>query len=194
MPGKAWTREKEIELTELASSGDLSAAQMSIRLGVSRNSVIAKMQRMSIPSLYNVKLQESSFKKALLRKNIKKRMYNFSSEIKRTKKMVKNLNPMNHPSFNSPNVFSKKLADLQANECRWPVEDNGRVATLFCAKHTCGNYCTEHTAISIDTKKNISIPEQNVKIFQFKPINWASYSRKPDIDLQNLPISISSTG
>jgi len=189
MPGKAWTREKEDELRGLASSGALSAAQMSIKLGVSRNSVIAKMQRLGVPSLFNEKLRESSFGKIQRKKKIQR-----DTEKKKTEKRSNDFSFLNNPIFHSPTIFSKKLSELQPSECRWPVEDNGKISTLFCAKHACGTYCTEHATKAFDPKKKIHEIRKPAELLQFVPKNWASYSPKRRSDMSDIPVYISNLG
>jgi hypothetical protein len=136
MAGKAWPSEKEQALRELASSGQLNALKMSIELGVSRNSVIAKMQRLGIPSLYKAKIQENSLKKMILKKK------------KTPEKLKADSVHINHESFNSPTPESKSLYDLTHNECIWPVQCDGKISRLFCGKLAEGSYCIEHTELA----------------------------------------------
>lgn len=159
MPGKVWTDEQVEKLKELASSGNLSAAQMSIKLGVSRNSVIAKMARMQIPSLFNSKLKARNNRKKIPKKKISKY----------SERTARDFSSINHISFKTPTIFSKNLYDLGINECRWPVSDNGKIADLFCARRACGPYCEEHTSISQSKK----IKERKTKnLLQFQLKSW----------------------
>lgn len=134
MPGKYWDTEREGRLRELALKGNLSAAEMGKDLGVSRNSIIAKMQRLGIPSKY-------FDTKANMRKKIIKK----KKEVKQTKPDTKYIN---HDSFNCPTSTSKKMIDLSLNECKWAVYGNLPIEYLFCADYTEGSYCEYHTGLS----------------------------------------------
>jgi len=98
------------------------------------------MQRLQIPSKYNEKLLASSFKKALLKEKKKRNM--------EKKKTCKDLSALHDKSFYTGGSDSKTMFDLGPNDCRWPVEDNGKVATMFCAKKAIGSYCKEHAEIA----------------------------------------------
>lgn len=142
MPGKKWTPERELILKELAKKGTLNASEIGYQLGVSRDSVIGKMQRLGITSIY---VEQKS--RRIKEKNITKRFKVTRHESKPDMKF------MNHPSFHSPTPTSRPLSEIH-NECLWCVQDKPK---LFCGEpiHK-GHYCKEHYQIAY---KKVSLSE-----------------------------------
>lgn len=138
MPGKYWNKELEDRLMQLASNGRLSAAEIGEDLGMTRNSVIAKMKRMEIPSKY---------KKPPSKSKIIKKIMKFKKHNKPDTKVL------DHPSFNSPTSKAKRMIDLGVFECRWAVCGDKPSEYLFCGEHADGPYCQDHKELSY-SKRN----------------------------------------
>lgn len=138
-----WNDER-IERLKLLWAKGLSASQVAALLDhkPSRNAVIAKVHRLKLPSRETiVRLKEVSKRKKKKPKNITMKLDFLKPEIE----------PL--PLPRSDDIARKSLADLEGNECRFPVGDPKEQGFGFCALEIVPgkSYCAGHLARCVDT-------------------------------------------
>lgn len=126
-----WTDEKVTELHRLASETDMSLSEMADELGVTRNTVVGKLNR--TPDILQAYRDR---RPARPNKDRIGRPY-------KTKRDLKVL----------PGIH---LRDLKRSACRWPLWD-GRDDPAFmqycgAKQDGCGDYCAEHRAAAYQKK------------------------------------------
>ena len=154
----AWTDKMVEELKSLWQTG-LTTNEIAKQLGVSKNSIVGKVHRLSLLS------RPSPIRK----KDEKKRVRKVKKET--TKAPLQEVLPLteNEPEVETAknitsapvetiadkiveniNEYNVKLTDLDNHTCRWPIGDPKDENFHFCGKKvkTGQTYCEEHAAIA----------------------------------------------
>lgn len=140
MTGKVWTDDRVEKLKELAHDGIFSATQIGVRLGgLTRNQVLGKCDRMGI------KLTGGGCPTAVRSRNTK------LQHQKRRAAAGKPVAPMAVEPLPLPqadDIARKTLADLEPNECRFPIGHLDEPGFGFCALERVSGlpYCAGHAA------------------------------------------------
>lgn len=124
----SWTAERVARLRELSARG-LSARQIGIELGVSRNAVISKANRIGLGPRRCVK----SGPKPKHPPGPKKRTSGLPKPVQTI--------------LTTPATEPIRFMDLKPHHCRWPLGDE---LIMFCGvpKLETGSYCAYHTRLS----------------------------------------------
>lgn len=129
----SWTPEKTQKAIELASKKK-TAREIAKEIGMTRNAVIAKLNRIRVP----LKIK----KYITVRKNGVGYIV-----IERPKAEAKKLNK---ELFENPQEDSIHFLDLTRTTCRWPVSEDNKI---YCGKYTESTYCDFHSRIAYTGKK-----------------------------------------
>lgn len=159
-----WTEEKLLLLKTLINNGDgLTATEIGIKIGVSRNAIIGKCNRLKLKlpnhqGMGNEQVRKFTRKRILAK--AKKHGKKANPRVKQKQKvnpvekteesrqpltMGDDVKPISQRSGSDKAVYS-----LGSNHCRWPHGHPKSKEFHFCsAKTELGKvYCTEHMAMS----------------------------------------------
>lgn len=143
--GGAWTDAKVAHLKMLIATTTMSAHQMGKALGgLNRSQVLGKCNRMGL-TLPGADLRKAKKCNTLPPKT--KRSSLLAPRIPaRVSRVPAVFEPIPGPKVDD--VARKSLADLEANECRFPVGDPGTKGFGFCASERVPGlpYCAGHAA------------------------------------------------
>jgi GcrA cell cycle regulator len=154
-----WTPDREARAVRLYLQEGLTAAEVAEALGadVSRAAVIGKIRRLGFSKRQTRSATAADVvtvrRPAAARPRIERRL-------------PPPRPPMPLPPLREvgPTGAPRPLACLQANACRWPIDDPGpgrMHLTLFCAGHAAdGVYCAAHRALS-SNRPNAPCPRQS---------------------------------
>ena len=136
--GRTWTAER-IEQLKSGFAAGLSCSQIADELGVSRNAVIGKLNRLRL----------SRFDRATVRQRPRKvslrlvTQHDILSALRAEPPPVAEEIPIDHADRCS-------LAELSEGKCRWPISDPGTRDFGFCGGKAVGGlpYCAAHARIA----------------------------------------------
>jgi GcrA cell cycle regulator len=144
-PGTTWTRERVEQLKVLTHAG-LSCAQIGRRLGVSRNAVIGKLNRLGLargrtpaaprtpsPSNAGPRLRRPGI---MAQRQILRAVY---AEA-----------PVPAEDATIAGAERCSLLDLAKGKCRWPISDPGAADFAFCGNAAVSGlpYCCAHARLA----------------------------------------------
>jgi GcrA cell cycle regulator len=151
----AWTEERFEQAKKLWSQGE-SASQIGAKLGLTRNSVLAKLWRAGLVK----KSDRPSTKASRIPRKPARRMFNSppaATPQPRTAFTKPRAEPFEGPVFDVdpivvheeldiPLAERKSLVDLEANDCRWPIGDPKHKDFHFCGRSKVAGlpYCEHH--------------------------------------------------
>lgn len=144
--GGAWTDAKVAHLKMLIATTTLSAHQMGKALGgMNRSQVLGKCNRMGLT------LPGADLRKARKCNTLPPKTKRSTPLTPRTPARVSRVPDFVFEPIPGPNVEDvarKALADLEANECKFPVGDPGTSGFGFCASERVPGlpYCAGHAA------------------------------------------------
>jgi GcrA cell cycle regulator len=126
-----WTKERIAQLCELRDQG-FSAEQIAAKIGVTRNAVIGKVNRLGL-----VKQDTRPKTVRKLKPHIRNARLEPAVQAK----------PLPLPVLDSKSDAPVTLLDLEPHHCRWPVSD---APFMFCggAKQDGSSYCEYHADIA----------------------------------------------
>lgn len=168
MSGKVWTDDRVEKLKELAHDGIFSATQIGVRLGgLTRNQVLGKCDRMGI------KLTGGGVPSAVRSRNTK------LQHQKRKAAAGKPITPIAVEPLPLPqaeDIARKTLAELEPNDCKFPVGDPGAPGFGFCASERVPGlpYCAGHAARCFVPPNNMKSQSKDTSVLSAIPVRNAS--------------------
>lgn len=149
-----WTEDRVQNLKTLWSDKGLSATQIAIRMGVSRNAVLGKVHRLGLPGRAAPRIPEPRRAPAARPKASKpqpRQQLNFRrADTARPSKPDVSLRVISRlvVSKDIPEPLRLDLLDLQQDSCRWIYGDPKEPGFHFCghAKAAGAPYCSFHAA------------------------------------------------
>lgn len=148
----AWTDKMVEDLKKLWLDG-LSTSEIAKKLGISKNSVVGKVHRLSLsgrPSPIKKKEEEIERAAAARAKKIKETQAKeaLAVEIEEETITVSVEKPATKAAVRADNLI--RVTDLDSHTCRWPLGDPRDENFHFCGKkvRTGQTYCDEHSAIA----------------------------------------------
>lgn len=145
----AWTDRMVEELKSLWQTG-LTTSEIAKKLGVSKNSIVGKVHRLSLsgrPSPIKKKEEIKKTKAIKIKRAEKKPVA--APEPKEAPAPAEKALPEKHIK-NEEKSDIVRLTDLDNHTCRWPLGDPKDENFHFCGKktRTGQTYCDEHSAIA----------------------------------------------
>jgi GcrA cell cycle regulator len=139
-----WSDAAVETLTVLWTAGDLSAAAIARRLGVTRNAVLGKVHRLGLsqgrsprPRLSNPKRAKPRPRRAPARPPPATRLVTGQAQTREATAAVPHA------------PLAARLEDLPAHACRWPIGDPKRPDFGFCGRRVeAGPYCGPHRGLA----------------------------------------------
>ena len=139
-PG-AWTDDAVETLTRLWRQGDLSAAMIAHRLGVTRNAVLGKIHRLGLsqPRRPRPLAIGPPPRPAKTRPVASARRAPASAPVRTSAR----------PSVETAPGLIARLEDLPARACHWPLGDPQAADFAFCGRRAePGPYCPAHAGVA----------------------------------------------
>lgn len=150
--GGAWDEDRVARLRELLMLGK-TASQIAYALGgkITRSAVIGKVHRLG-PAL-NVETKSARDRKLDRARSSGKRRASKPKQPATIRVMI----PEPIPQRREDDVARKQLADLDRNDCKFPVGDPGTPGFGFCASGRVEGlpYCADHAARCYVTPNNL---------------------------------------
>ena len=143
-PGATWTRERVEQLKSLTDAG-LSCAQIARRLGVSRNAVIGKLNRLGLSRGRVPAAPRAAAPPAGPRLR--------RPSIMAQRQILRAVYAEAPPPPEAVTVVAAErcsLLDLAKGKCRWPISDPGAADFAFCGNAAVSGlpYCTGHARLA----------------------------------------------
>jgi GcrA cell cycle regulator len=127
----AWPEWRTERLRELMAPRNLTAQQIAIELGITRNAVIGKCHRLKLP----LPMRPAA-----------------APERKRKPRLKPIWKPRPAPAVTvcAPVAGAVSMIDLTSQTCRWPLWEDDRAPRLYCGAQviTGGSYCREHSGLA----------------------------------------------
>lgn len=141
----SWTEDRVERLRSLAAD-NLSCAQIANDLGVTRNAVIGKLQRLGVSNGHRPRERNerpSKTGRLIIRPRRKK---TYGGEIQ----VLPQLPFIDLPDESIPLEQRKTIFELDNGTCRWPCGDPGTPEFFYCGNPEANNaagipYCRAHT-------------------------------------------------
>jgi GcrA cell cycle regulator len=125
MNGKLWSKERDAQLVKMREEG-FSASQIATKLGVTRNAVIGRADRLRLDGP----------PKSVRPKFVQKQ------------KLLTQVKPVTWgAALTNLTAQAKAILDLEPHHCRWPIQD---APYAFCGgtKQDGSSYCPYHRGVS----------------------------------------------
>lgn len=149
----AWT-DNRVELLRSLYADGLSASQIAWELGVTRNAVIGKVNRLGLVRRGKTPVRSLKRKPDSERMIKVKRLAKFGNNdfrmVEANELDTDSMRELSHDDI--PLAQRKQLLQLGPNDCRWPYGDPGQPGFFFCGdailQGACFPYCTFHLGIA----------------------------------------------
>jgi GcrA cell cycle regulator len=140
--GATWTSERVEQLKGCISAG-LTCSQIAAEIGVSRNAVIGKMNRLGLSRPREVLAREPQAKRAAWRSRNVTRLFT-------QHRVFVELPPAPAEATAIYNGPGCSLLDLSPGKCRWPISEPGAHDFCFCGSQQVEGlpYCAGHARLA----------------------------------------------
>lgn len=133
MKGRVWTEEDNARLLELWGDPANSASKIALVFGVTRNSIIGKVDRLGLPGRRCHARKQRAY------------VYHYRAEAK--------IIPLVTPAQDIP-YKGVTFWGCGVRDCHYPVEGDG-LSAVFCGNPIYhGSYCAQHHAICYEPPKS----------------------------------------
>jgi GcrA cell cycle regulator len=143
--GATWTSERVEQLKDCIGAG-LSCSQIAAEIGVTRNAVIGKMNRLGLSRPKNVLAREPEPKRAAWRTRNVTRLFT-------QHRILIELPPEPQARAEATSIHNGRgcsLLELSPGKCRWPISEPGAGDFCFCGNEQVEGlpYCVGHARIA----------------------------------------------
>lgn len=133
MAGRVWTEEEIARLRELWEDPENSASKIALIFGVTRNSIIGKVDRLGLPGRRGTARKQRTY------------VYHYRAGAK--------IIPIVIPARDIP-YRGVTFWECGVSDCHYPVEGDG-LSAVFCGNPIShGSYCAQHYAICYEPPKS----------------------------------------